>query len=294
VTVGVCVKNAEDIINLALSSIAKQSYPHDSMELVVVDDGSTDNTFRILNDFASKTDIKTRVYESGGKGLAFSRQMVIDNSKGDYVVWVDADHELLEDSIRKHMEFMEDNPNVAAACGNEIFRGETLVATLESMSIAVKNRISSTAVDVGGGVFSLNALRKVGGFDTRLRGAGEDVEVVQRMMKTGMKVYRDQAEFYHNHRRTWKALWDEYFWWGYGMHYVAHKHKKLRFPATRIPLLAFLRGLNYSAEVYVFYRHKKAFLLPFQYFFKNLSFCLGYLSSHLKHHEYMEARAYNR
>lgn len=287
---GVCVKNAHDIIKLALTSIVKQTFPHDLMELIIVDDGSSDNTFKVLLDFATETDIETRLYESGGKGLSFSRQMIVEKARGDYLVWIDADQEFLPDSLKTHVDFMENNPETVAACGKELFRGETLASTLESMSIAFKNQLYSTAVDVAGGIFRLEAVKKVGGFDRHLRGAGEDVELVERITNAGMKISRDSAEFYHNHRRTWKALWNEYFWWGYGMHYVAHKHKRLRFPANRIPLLAFLMGFLHSVKIYKLYRQKKAFLLPLQYSFKNFSWCLGYLSSHISHHEYLEDR----
>jgi glycosyltransferase involved in cell wall biosynthesis len=285
VTVGICVKNGGDVIKLALKSISKQNFPHDLMEIVIVDDGSSDDTFKTLNSFAGKTDIETRVYESGGKGLAFSRQMVVERAQGEYVVWVDADQELLQDSVEKHFDFMENNSEIVAACGNEIFRGQTLAATLESISIAFGNRASTVALDVGGGIFRLEALKKIGGFDKNLKGAGEDVEVVHRMTKAGMKAARDQSEFYHNHRKTWKALWDEYFWWGYGMHYVTHKRKN-RFPKNRILPFAFLQGFFHAVRVYKMYRQKKAFLLPFQYSFKNVSWCVGYLSSHIEHHEY--------
>jgi len=290
VTIGVCVKNSEKIIKQALKSIAEQSFPHESMKLIIVDDGSTDGTFSVAKDFILHMDIEADVYRSGGKGLAFSRQLVVDAAQGDYVVWIDGDQEIPKDFIQKHVEFMENNPTIALACGNEIPRGKTLVALLESMSITLKNRMSSSTIDVGGGIFSLKAIKEIGGFDTSLKGAGEDVEITNRMKRAGMKIAGDKAEFYHNHRTTWKALWNEYSWWGYGMHYVNHRQKHGHFPSARIPVLSFFIGLKLALSLYKLFHQKKVFFLPFQYLFKNFSFCLGYAKSHIDRHGHSEIK----
>jgi len=284
VTIGICVKNSEKIVEQALQSISGQSFPHKLIRLIVVDDGSTDRTYYVAKDMTGQMDIKTDIYRSGGKGLSFSRQLVVDNAQGEYVIWVDGDQELLSDFVQKHVEFMEKNPTVAVACGKEVSRGKTLVARLESMSIATKNLKSQFTVDVGGGIFRLEAVREIGGFDIRLKGAGEDVELTNRIKKAGMKVVGNEAKFFHNHRATWKALWEEYSWWGYGMHYVNHRHEHAHFPMSRMPILSFFVGLKLSSSMYTLFHEKKVFLLPFQYFIKNLAFCIGYAESHLDKH----------
>ena len=135
VTIGVCVKNSEEIIRKALDSLVEQNFPRKAMKLVIVDDGSKDNTLSIARDFASETDIETMICSSGGKGLGFSRQIVVDNAQGDYIIWVDGDMVLTKGFVRKNVEFMEKNSRVGAARGNGILGGEKeLVATLEFMS----------------------------------------------------------------------------------------------------------------------------------------------------------------
>lgn len=284
VTLGVCVRNSEKIVLQALNSILDQSFPHEMMQLVIVEDGSSDRTFEVARDFVSSIDIEVCLLRTGGKGLAFARQLVVDSAEGEYVVYVDGDQQLPRDFISNHVKFMTNNLNIAAASGSEIFRGGTLVALLESMNISYGNRLSKTSNDVGGGIFRLEALEQVGGFDTRLKGAGEDVEVTIRMKKAGMIIARDNADFYHNHRTSWNALWKEYAWWGYGMHYVNHKQTHGVFPARRMPFLALVFGLQLSLPIYKTFRKKEAFFLPFHSFFKNLAFCVGYLDSHISGH----------
>ena len=123
VTVGVCVKNTEELIRRALGSIVEQDFPHEAIKLIIIDDGSKDKTLSIVRDCVSEIDIETIVCSSGGKGLGFSRQIVVDNAQGDYIVWVDGDMVLTKSFIRKHVEVMEKNPSTGAACGNVISRG---------------------------------------------------------------------------------------------------------------------------------------------------------------------------
>ena len=78
VTVGLVTKNCADYIQDAITSIVKQDFPHDLMELIVVDGYSKDNTLSILKENLDKTNLKYRIfYENEGLGQA--RQMVVDN-----------------------------------------------------------------------------------------------------------------------------------------------------------------------------------------------------------------------
>ncbi len=72
-----------------------------------------------LKNFADKTDMLTSLYVLENKGLGASRQIVIDNAEGDYVIWVDDDFVLQEDFVTKHVEFMDNNPLLGAAAAND-------------------------------------------------------------------------------------------------------------------------------------------------------------------------------
>ena len=54
VTLGICARNAEKSIALALKSVIRQDFPHELMEIVFVDDGSEDNTLKIVEFCESK------------------------------------------------------------------------------------------------------------------------------------------------------------------------------------------------------------------------------------------------
>ena len=283
VTIGVCVKDSEKTIEMALRSVFAQDFPHELIEIVIVDDGSTDQTLSLVKILASSADIKTRIYHHSWKGIAFSRQVVVDNARSKYLIWVDSDYELRTDFVRQHVGFMESNPDVGVASGQEVTGGETLVAFLESVSALPDNPKQINIVDVGGAIYRVEAIKDAGGFDEELKGAGEDVDLTNRMKKTQWRLSEDQAQFYHRHRKTWKALWSEYRWWGYGMHYVTHKHHG-QFAMVNIPLIAMAIAVKRMPKLYKGDRGKRIFLLPLHSFLKHAAWCFGFMESHVSGH----------
>lgn len=141
VTIGLCVKNNEATIKEAVDSIVNQDFPHELMEVIVVDGCSQDQTLAIINEIFSRTDIRFRIF-SENKGLGFARQIVVDNALGKYIVWVDGDVILTKNYIEKQVDFMERNPKVAVAAGSfGLLPDDSYVATLEGVGYAIeKNR----------------------------------------------------------------------------------------------------------------------------------------------------------
>lgn len=80
--------NAENSLERCIASIIGQSYPN--WELIVVDDGSTDNTLQIVEQY-SKQDNRIRVFSQENKGPGAARNLGISQCKGDYIAFIDAD-----------------------------------------------------------------------------------------------------------------------------------------------------------------------------------------------------------
>lgn len=300
VTLGLCVKNSEKIVKTALDSVAKQNFPHRMMKLTVVDDGSTDKTLTFVRDFVSKMDIKTVILCSGGKGLGVSRQIVVDNSEGDYIVWIDDDFVLKKDFIRNHVEFMEKNPSVGAAQANHIPTKETLVGTLESIGLLLvnQNELPET-IGTGGSIFRLKAIKGIGGFDTNIIGAYEDVDISYRIKKSGWALSRNSStEFYEKYPpTTLRALWNRYFWYGYGEHFFFHKYKTqivsyvFDFVFDAFPPFATMLGFKKSCRIYQLTHNKRVFLLAFLYFFRSIACFLGSIRAHLDGYGHIASNA---
>jgi glycosyltransferase involved in cell wall biosynthesis len=95
---------------VAIASVLKQSYP--AWEIIVVNDGSTDNTSEIAKQYEGLV----YVYQEN-KGLASARNTGIRASTGKYFVFLDADDFLYENAIGDNISILEKNPAVAFVSG---------------------------------------------------------------------------------------------------------------------------------------------------------------------------------
>jgi glycosyltransferase involved in cell wall biosynthesis len=100
--------NAQDYIAEALRSILSQTYS--AVEIVVVDDGSTDQTAEIVENFFPKVQLLKKVKNSG---LSDARNYGIINSKGDLICFLDADDLMLPERIILQVDFLDRHANVS-------------------------------------------------------------------------------------------------------------------------------------------------------------------------------------
>jgi glycosyltransferase involved in cell wall biosynthesis len=283
VTIGLCVKNSSQVVKIAFDSISIQDYPHELLKLVIVDD-SSDNTLLLAMEFAKKTDIKTFVARSEGKGLGVARQIVVDNAEGDYLVWEDDDLVLPRDFIRKHVEFMEKNPNVGAARGiNVQVAPQVTIGTIVEYSRISLNSVAQKAIATGGSIFRLDALESVGGFDVRIKGAGEDLDITRMIRESGWTLaINNSATFYRRYPpATLKTFWKKYIWYGYGNHFLYHKYKDQWLLIEYFPPLVLWAGVKISFLSYLATSVKKVFFLPIIYSYSMVAQYVGFIRAHL-------------
>jgi len=95
--------NAENWIADTLESAIAQTWPH--KEIIVVDDGSTDETLAIARRFEPKG---VRVVTQPNQGAAAARNKAFSLSRGDYIQWLDADDLLSRDKVTRQMQAAED------------------------------------------------------------------------------------------------------------------------------------------------------------------------------------------
>ena len=94
--------NAERWIADTIRAALAQNWPR--KEIIIVDDGSTDQTLSIARQFASKT---VSVIAQQNQGAAAARNKAFQLCQGDYIQWLDADDLLSPDKITKQMELAE-------------------------------------------------------------------------------------------------------------------------------------------------------------------------------------------
>ena len=114
VSIIIPVYNVEKYIEKCIESIINQTYK--DVEIICVNDGSTDNSLTILENYASK-DYRIKIINQDNKGVGFARNVGIDNSKGDLITFIDPDDFFNSDNIlEKLVTSLVDN-NVDAVIG---------------------------------------------------------------------------------------------------------------------------------------------------------------------------------
>ena len=97
VSVIVPVYNASQYISKTLNSIIAQDF--DSYEIIVIDDGSTDNSLEIIKDTLNQCNVSNKVIHQENAGVSLARNVGIDESKGKYLVFIDADDYVSENHL---------------------------------------------------------------------------------------------------------------------------------------------------------------------------------------------------
>lgn len=110
VSVIMTVRNARPFLREAIESILKQTYSH--LELIIVDDGSTDGSIEIIRNLASGDKRIKSVFLDKNYGPSYASNVGIKMSKGVYIARMDADDIAYPARIEKQVNFFERNPNV--------------------------------------------------------------------------------------------------------------------------------------------------------------------------------------
>lgn len=88
ITVIITIYNASQYLRQCIDNILSQNFQ--DFELLLVNDGSTDSTGEICDEYAKK-DKRIKVFHEQHKGVAHARQVGLDNAKGEYILYIDAD-----------------------------------------------------------------------------------------------------------------------------------------------------------------------------------------------------------
>lgn len=204
VSVVVCAYNAERTMFACLASLEKLNYPN--YEVIVVNDGSTDQTREISEHFGY-----VRLINQENKGLSAARNVGIAASEGEIVAFTDSDcvadpdwlHYLITTFIRSGR----------AAVGGPNFPPpeDTLVPSAVAVSPGGPTHVlmsDDVAEHIPGCnmAFKKTALEEINGFDPVFRAAGDDVDLCWRLQNQGYQIgFSPAAVVWHFRRNTVKA-----------------------------------------------------------------------------------------
>ena len=113
--------NSEKHLETLFKSISNQKY--NNYELLLIDDGSKDNTKKICKEYAKKND-KAKYYYKDNSGVSDTRNIGIKKANGDYICFVDSDDIISENYLSDFAESINENSNSIVCCKCEIFSDE--------------------------------------------------------------------------------------------------------------------------------------------------------------------------
>ncbi|MBN1244911.1 glycosyltransferase family 2 protein [Candidatus Bathyarchaeota archaeon] len=236
VSILIPARDEEKVIGRLLQRMTKLTYPHNKLQVLTIDDASSDSTRQIAEEYSKRhpfIEVLHRDKKTGGKGKASAMNSGLARSTGEIVLCFDADYYPQRDIVEKLVKEFND-PVVGAVQGRPVVLNEAknVVTRLVTLERIGGYRIDQEARDnlglipqFGGtvGGFRRSILEKLGGFDESM--LTEDTDLTFQVYLAGFKVrYVGDAECYEEAVDNWKAYWRQRHRWARGHMQVCFKH----------------------------------------------------------------------
>jgi len=234
ISVIIPIYNEEENIHNAITSILGQEYAG-PIEIIAIDDGSTDNSRKILREYERKGLIKfVRKNKPGHPtGKISSLNLGIKLAKYDYVCVLDCDS-MLEPSVFKELIGYFENPKVGAAVPvQKVYKPKTLLEKLQNIEYTLSMCIRKLLSNVGGlfmthgvgTIFRKKALIEVGGFIEKTQ--TEDLNIAFKLIQRGYAIRSSfNAIGYTVVPKDLKSLYWQRIRWNSGLieNFIWYKH----------------------------------------------------------------------
>ncbi|MEO6406364.1 MAG: glycosyltransferase [Ferruginibacter sp.] len=224
--------NEEVNICRTISSILNQQYP--GLEIIVVDDGSKDNTYNLVKEMFSNYE-NVMLYSKINGGKATALNYGISMASHDFIVCIDGDTQLKVDAIMQLMQRFDEEGNVGAVAGNVKVGNEiNMITKWQSIEYITSQNFDRRAFDllncitvVPGaiGAFRKHAVITSGGFTSDT--LAEDCDLTMRLHQNNFRVKNcTQAISYTEAPETLSQFLKQRFRWSFGVMQSFWKHKE--------------------------------------------------------------------
>ncbi|WP_043682536.1 bifunctional polysaccharide deacetylase/glycosyltransferase family 2 protein [Streptomyces xylophagus] len=232
VTVIVPAYNEKECIANTLESLAKSTHP---IEVIVVDDGSSDGTSEIAREAARSfgmTNVRVIRQENAGKPAALNNG--VRSASYDIVVMMDGDTVFEPDTVRQLVQPFAD-PEVGAVAGNaKVGNRNTVIGAWQHIEYVMGFNLDRRMYDLlrcmptipgAIGAFRREAVLQVGGMSEDT--LAEDTDITIAMHREGWRVvYQEHARAWTEAPASLKQLWSQRYRWSYGTMQALWKHRK--------------------------------------------------------------------
>lgn len=235
VTIMIPARNEGLVIGETLRAMANLDYPKEKLEVLLLDDGSTDDTLEKAREVARRFPfIKAIEVEGGGKGKGYVLNYGLKFARGDVIAVYDADNRPEPDALKRLVSMLSDEtPAVTGRVKTINWRRNILTRFIcmeyiyfQLAGQAGKSRLHRTAV-LPGTNFAIRReiLEEVGGWDERA--LAEDLELSFRIIAMGKRIaYNPLAVTWEQEPERWRVWFRQRVRWAAGNVYTVAEHIK--------------------------------------------------------------------
>lgn len=147
VSIGVPVYNVEEYLRQCLNSIMEQTFT--DFEVIMVDDGSTDNSFMICQEYVAR-DNRFKLFHQENKGNGGSRNTCLKYMHGEFITWIDSDDVVDNNYLERLLEVQAETGADIVRCSKKHIRGNDifLITNYDRMYKTKKKIIEVSKLDL--------------------------------------------------------------------------------------------------------------------------------------------------
>lgn len=285
ISVVVPTYNRCHLLSDCLRSLNEQTIGTSSYEVIVVDDGSIDDTPVVIEEFSRSSKVNLINLRQKNRGPAAARNLGIKSAAGQLVAFTDDDCEVTPDWLKRLVEgFTDEKVGGVGGIGKQKTSGNI-------NDYLYYEKILEPGVMNGKVLYLVTAnacyrkkiLEEVGGFDERIRfPGGEDPDLSLKILERGYQLRRNpECIVYHQYPEKLQGMFRMFYNYGRGRHLIHLKWGETYFKRPEIKLFSHLICLQRVIRKLICYRAsgvdpKKAAIFAFLWWFEQIAFAAGY------------------
>lgn len=244
--------NEEKTVVRSLESIIKSDYPKNKLQAIVVDDGSKDNTSKLIRSYIKKNKIKNAILvrqKNSGKANALNNA-IKNFAKGELIMCLDSDSYLDKHALVNISQYFKDKSVDTVSCNVKIIPHDGLFNLIQRFEYLVcyQMKRAQTFYNIEyiiggiGSTFRKSVLQKVNFYDTNT--VTEDIDLTMKILRLGNKkhkaIYASDAIAYTESVLDIKGLIKQRFRWKWGRSQTFLKNRNMFFNSSK----KFSKGLT--------------------------------------------------
>ncbi len=239
--------NRADEIAELLHSLAELDFPRQRFEVIIADDGSTDNTPQVVEQTQQQFDMDLKYFTQPNQGPGAARNMGMERASGDFFIFVDSDV-TVPSSWLANIDRALQREQADAFGGPDTYRKD-FPPLLKAINYSMTSFLTTGGLRGKKGKklakfyprsFNMGVSRKlwqqIGGFSSLRH--GQDIEFSNRILKSGAKVvFVHDAPVYHKRRTSLRRFFKQVFNWGMARINLYKMDNRMLEPVHALPAL---------------------------------------------------------